>query len=248
MAKSLALSNRNKMSEDLAVLIAETLANGTLAVGAELPSEVELAEHYEVSRPVAREAVQQLAFAGMLQVQHGKRTTVRAEREWNVLTPTVQVALERADRGEDLRRQLYEVRYVLESACAGFAAARATGDELASIARIISETNAQAEHPESIEEFLRHDREFHEAIALASDNLALRQLTREVHGYLSSSWEESLLKVTDVAEAAAQHAAIGAAVAAADSAAARRAMEAHIRWAGDIENVVPAAPTESTPA
>ncbi|WP_159810681.1 GntR family transcriptional regulator, partial [Cellulomonas citrea] len=64
MGTTTGLSTRTKVSEDLAVLLLEPLVRGETAAGEAIGSEVELAESFGVSRPVAREAVQILALAG----------------------------------------------------------------------------------------------------------------------------------------------------------------------------------------
>jgi len=243
MGTSSGLSTRTKVSEDLAVLLLDPLVRGETTAGESIGSEVELAENFGVSRPVAREAVQILALAGVLHVQHGKRTTVRAEREWNVLSPSVQNAFERAGRGAELRRQLYEVRLVLESACAGLAAQRASDQDKAQVARVVDQTEALAERSGSLEAFLELDRTFHGLIASLAGNLPLSQLSRDVQGYLASSWESSLLTEQDMAESARQHVTVGRAIAAGDAQTARTAMDQHIRWAAGIEQAdTPSAP------
>lgn len=232
-----ALSTRTKVSEDLAIALAEPFVRGDIEAGAAIESEVDLAERFGVSRPVAREAVQMLALAGMLQVQHGKRTTVRAEREWNVLSPTVQTAFERVGRGDALRAQLYEVRLVLETACAGYTAQRATEEEREGLKEILHSTEMLSRKPGGLRDFLELDRQFHGMMASFAGNLALSQLTREVQGYLASSWTESHLTESEMVESGNQHMSVGAAVLAGDAAAAREAMEHHIRWAAAIERV-----------
>jgi DNA-binding FadR family transcriptional regulator len=232
-----ALSSRTKVSEDLAIILAEPLAKGELTEGDAIGSEVELAETYGVSRPVAREAVQMLALAGMLLVQHGKRTTVRSEREWNVLSPSVQVAFERAGRGDELRRQLYEVRLVLESACAGLAAHHASAAERNKVREIIESTIRLAESGGSLESFLELDRIFHGLVYSLTGNLPLSQIAREVQGYLASSWESSKMAEPDMSESARQHLVIGQAIIDGDTEAAKKAMDDHIRWAATIERV-----------
>jgi DNA-binding FadR family transcriptional regulator len=160
---------------------------------------------------------------------------VRPEREWNVLSPSVQTAFERAGRGAELRRQLYEVRLVLESACAGLAALRAAADERADVQQIVDRTEALADQHGGLEPFLELDRTFHGTIASLTGNLALSQLSRDVQGYLASSWESSLLTEQDMAESARQHVQVGRAIIAGDQDGARLAMEQHIRWAASIE-------------
>lgn len=237
MAERQMLSSRTRVSDDLALALAETVVRGDVAAGETIPSESDLSELYGVSRPVAREAVQILALASMLLVQHGKRTVVRAEREWNVLSPTVQIAFERVGRGEDLRRQLYEVRLVLEVACVEYAAVRASEADRARIVALAEEalTLGLAGQEGGLRTFLQLDREFHETIAVVCGNLALGQLAREVQGYLASSWESSLLSEKDMVESAAQHVSVAEAIKSGDPEVARAAMARHIRWAATIE-------------
>jgi DNA-binding FadR family transcriptional regulator len=223
------------VSDDLAVALAEPIVRGDTAAGESLPSESDISESFGVSRPVAREAVQILALAGVLLVQHGKRTTVRPEREWNVLSPTVQLAFERVGRGEDLRRQLYEVRLVLEVACAGHAAQRAAIGDRERINQMAVDTQRIAQEGGGMRAFLDIDREFHGTIASVCGNLALGQLAREVQGYLASSWEASLLTESEMIESALQHISVAEAILAGDSDLAQRAMSDHIRWAATIE-------------
>lgn len=229
------LSSRTRVSDELALALAEPLVRGDIGAGETIPSEADISDTYGVSRPVAREAVQILALAGVLLVQHGKRTSVRPEREWNVLSPTVQLAFERVGRGEDLRRQLYEVRLVLEVACSGHASLRVSDSDKQSIADIADATLALAEASGGMRDFLELDREFHSAITSACGNLALGQLTREVQGYLASSWEDSRLSEGEMVESARQHVAVADAITAGDEAAAATAMREHVRWAAAIE-------------
>lgn len=65
------------MAEDLR----ERIASGELASGSVLPGELELAERYHLSRTSVRNAIRQLREWGLVRVERGRGTYVRAPRE-----------------------------------------------------------------------------------------------------------------------------------------------------------------------
>src|ERR1700739_2350998 len=69
--------NRGSVPEDLFDQIVAEVLSGQMRPGESLPSERRLAEVLGVSRPAAREALQRLAAAGLVDGRHGDSTTVR---------------------------------------------------------------------------------------------------------------------------------------------------------------------------
>jgi GntR family transcriptional repressor for pyruvate dehydrogenase complex len=57
------------------------IASGVLSPGARLPTERELAAHFEVSQPTVREAVRGLAAVGLVESRHGSGVYVKANRD-----------------------------------------------------------------------------------------------------------------------------------------------------------------------
>lgn len=55
----------------------KAIADGVLSVGDPVPSEGELSEKYEVSRPTVRRALAELEGAGLLETRHGRGRFVR---------------------------------------------------------------------------------------------------------------------------------------------------------------------------
>ncbi len=86
-----------------------------------------------------------------------------------------------------------------------------------------------------LRDFLRTDRMFHDVIAQAGDNVAIRAMMRDLHRYMSSNWEESRIRKPELPLLARQHRVIFEAVAARDPEAARAAMVEHISLASQIE-------------
>jgi GntR family transcriptional repressor for pyruvate dehydrogenase complex len=73
---------RQTLAEQLADEIKGLILSGELKSGASLPSEAELADHYEVSRAVIRDATRILMALGLVEVIHGRGVFVTsAENE-----------------------------------------------------------------------------------------------------------------------------------------------------------------------
>lgn len=221
-----------RLGEQVASLVLHQVAVGQASPGSFLPPEAELAELYGVSRSAVREALQLLASVGVVSVLHGKGTVVRPESDWDVLSSLVMNALEAVGRGEQLRRDLYEVRRILECAAAEMAARTATDAQRNAIAAKVATLVAEAADRDApLSQFLDTDREFHDLLAQIGGNLALRQIIRQVHVYLSSSWTGVRLGPSERLEVAQQHKKISDSIVAGDAAQARAAMEFHINYA-----------------
>lgn len=221
-----------RLGEQVASRIFRQVAGGAVSPGAFLPTEAELCEVYGVSRSAVRDALQLLASVGVVSVLHGKGTVVREESDWDVLSPLVMSTLEAAGRGEQLRRDLYEVRRILECAAAAMAAATATQAERKAIADKVDTLVAEAANPDTpLSQFLETDRAFHDLLAQIAGNLALRQIIRQVHVYVSSAWTGVRLGTAERLEVAQQHKKISDSIMAGIPAQARAAMEFHINYA-----------------
>ncbi|NNN35021.1 GntR family transcriptional regulator [Streptomyces sp. S3(2020)] len=65
------------MYKQLADRLAEAIAAGEYGPGSMLPSETQLMERYQVSRPTVRSAIAELRSMGLVESQHGKGSFVR---------------------------------------------------------------------------------------------------------------------------------------------------------------------------
>ena len=70
---------RGRVADQIVEDLRNQILSGTLPDGARLPSERELAAHYDVSAPTVREAVRVLTAMGLLNTRNGSRTTVTAD-------------------------------------------------------------------------------------------------------------------------------------------------------------------------
>lgn len=71
----------------LADVLREQIADGTLRPGERMPSERDLQQIYGLGRDTVRDAVRILSAEGLLVVRHGQPTVVRPEREKEQLEP-----------------------------------------------------------------------------------------------------------------------------------------------------------------
>ncbi|MEV8020569.1 GntR family transcriptional regulator [Streptomyces sp. NPDC086554] len=65
--------------QQVAAAIREAILSGEFEPGAPLPSEAQLIQRYQVSRPTVRNAVATLRAEGLIEVRHGKGSFVRSD-------------------------------------------------------------------------------------------------------------------------------------------------------------------------
>lgn len=154
------------LSERIATQLRTRIAEGEFPVGSLLPTEVELAADFDVSRGCVREAVRSLVHAGMLGARAGYGTFVVATSD---LAPALARRLEH-DRVADV----FEVRLLLEREGARLAALRATPEQLAAVREALNERTAAARGDAPA--YAAADRRFHQAVFAASGNALLAEL------------------------------------------------------------------------
>jgi DNA-binding FadR family transcriptional regulator len=222
----------SKLHEQLVNHICGEIVAGSLPAGSLIPSEPELVATYGVSKTVVRETVQALAALGLVRVQHGKRSVVLPESDWNILSPQLQEAYRSARLAQPLVQELYDVRLILEPQAARWTAERRTSEHCRDLQRLIETmSESSLETADGVSEFLECDRDFHLVIATASANRVLRAVVRDVHELLTTSWLLSDLGGDDLAAIYEQHSMIAQAIIDRDSARAESVMRDHLEWA-----------------
>lgn len=226
---------RPRLSDAVVSDLVREIISGRLAPGSTLPSEPELVSAYAISKVVVRESISSLQALGLVAVQQGKRTVVLDQREWDVLSPVVQEAFRAEGRGHELIRQLHEARLIIEPAAAALSAERATPDRVQELGVLVDRLEEIAGGSRNLEAFLKTDRAFHDVIARAGDNVALRAMMRDLHRFMSFNWEDSKIRRSELAMLVGHHRRIAEAIARRDPDGARQAMLDHISWASRIE-------------
>lgn len=140
--------------------IVDMIATGAFPLNSRLPTEMELSERFEASRPVVREALQRLREDGLIVSRQGSGSYVKRRPEADVLqlAPVGSLA--------DIQR-CFEFRAGLEPAGAALAAQRRDDSDLQRIDTVMQELErCLAEGHLGVEE----DSNLHDAIARATHN------------------------------------------------------------------------------
>lgn len=173
---------RDRLYEQIADQILESIIDDQVSPGDRLPSERELAQRLQVSRPVIREAIRALGVRGVVSVRPGSGTYIRQFTSRDVSSP-IDLLL-RLRREQDSFDDLHEVRQALEVAISGLAAERATSANMEAIEAAIQGMENAAE---SADAFIHSDLAFHEALAEATQNqlflLLLAPITDLLHDF-----------------------------------------------------------------
>jgi DNA-binding FadR family transcriptional regulator len=129
----------------------------------------ELAQRFDVSRSVMREAVRVLESMHLVESRRRVGVTVRPKSEWNVYDPQViRWRLAGKDRAPQLR-SLTVLRSAIEPVAAGLAARHATAEQCAELTQCALGMVANS-RGHKLEEYLVHDMAFHRVILDASGN------------------------------------------------------------------------------
>ncbi|MEU9383867.1 FCD domain-containing protein [Streptomyces sp. NPDC048279] len=129
----------------------------------------ELAQQFEVSRSVMREAVRVLESMHLVESRRRVGVTVRPKAEWNVYDPQViRWRLAGADRPHQLR-SLTVLRSAVEPLAAHLAAKSATAEQCAELTECALGMVANS-RGHRLEQYLIHDVAFHRVILTASGN------------------------------------------------------------------------------
>ncbi|WP_342075657.1 GntR family transcriptional regulator [Yoonia sp. SS1-5] len=160
------------LSQQIAKAIRDAIISGALPVDERLPSESELAEQFNVSRPTVREALKRLAAQSLIRTQRGatggafvNRLKFEDAYGQQITTSTLLLSMNDVSFGTAC-----EARYALERACAPLSAARRTPDHLATMR---AEIHRQQQPGLTDEAFCASDVAFHRALVDAAHNPVL---------------------------------------------------------------------------
>ena len=178
---------RETLAEQMAEQLLLFIEEKQLQPGDYLPSEFTLAQTFEVSRPIIREALRSLEARRIIQTTTGKRAMVKpasADPLLDLLATAVRLR-------HYSMLDLLEARRGIEIQCAVLAARRRTSEDSEKINHLVHEMR---EHLQLSDEYTRLDVEFHLAIAAASRNMLLLQLVQSLREPLQASIQEGLLR------------------------------------------------------
>ncbi|WP_158971590.1 FadR/GntR family transcriptional regulator [Paraglaciecola sp. L3A3] len=179
------LKRAAKMTPSLSIQVARELGRrivaGTFEPGSLIEDENALADRYQVSRVVVRDAVKILVGKGLLDVRRGIGTKVRPRNEWILLDDDVLAWHITATPKIEFISQLMDVRLAFEPKAAKWAAERASTEDLKEIddacIRMEQETG-------SLEKFIVADALFHKAVLRAAHNEFLNAMEGVIYSAL----------------------------------------------------------------
>ncbi|WP_252437661.1 FadR/GntR family transcriptional regulator [Pseudonocardia humida] len=189
------------------------------------PSELEICQEFGVSRVVARETIKILASLDIVDVAQGRRVVVRPRDEWDYLSPQLLEWLP-DELVEELLRELHGMRMLLEPELAAMAAGMVTEQTLARMREALDRMATLEDEPDR---YLEVDQEFHMEICRAADNRILDRIMYSARWLGTASRRITNEDPAGRRRATADHTRIYAALAARDAAAARAAMQFHLR-------------------
>lgn len=170
--------------------IGRRIVSNDYAPGDLVEDEAALADRYQVSRSVIRDAVKILVGKGLLEVRRGIGTRVRSRSSWGLLDDDVLAWYQSAPPNADILRQLMDVRQVFEPKAARWAAERGDDESIDLIRQAVERMEAEKG---KVEDFIIADAVFHRSILRATNNEFLVALEGIIFSALLSS-----IRITNV--------------------------------------------------
>jgi DNA-binding FadR family transcriptional regulator len=167
-----------KLYEYVVEEIGLKIMRGDAPPGDTLPNEDALCRQYGVSRGVLREATKVLTQKGLIRTQPKVGTRVQSRENWNLFDADVLLWKLKVGDKLDFLKNVTEVRGIIESEAARYAALRAEGNEIEQI-RFCYEQLTRTLEDETVydyDTYLESDMAFHAAILTACRNELLAQI------------------------------------------------------------------------
>ena len=212
----------SRLFEQIVQQIEESVLNGSLKPGDQLPAERDLAQRLGVSRTAVREAVKTLREKGLVEAYSGRGTFITdgtshaARQSFDLMVKVGQ---------QEGSPHLAELRLILEPGIAALAAARVKDEDLVAMRDAVAVMDRAQKDPEA---YIEADLDFHLALAEAAANPLILSLIDSIVGLL----REQRIKIFNVEggpqRGQVHHKRILAAVEHRDPEAARGAMVAHL--------------------
>lgn len=218
-----------RFSDTITTVLVERVRTGVYPPGAKLPSTRQLAEDFNVSQPIVREALSRLKHDGYIEPRQGSGVYVRSHTAMHSLR------LEMDDPAmRNMLADTFEMRLHLEQSCAELAAMRRSESDLE---KLKVHLEAMAQSLRCYDNGTDADVQFHLAIAQSTQNQAMWQLANYLHGTMSDSVRAARANSGRTPgrpeQAQKEHETIYQAIYDRDPAAARQAIKLHLENAAD---------------
>lgn len=178
--------------------LGQSIVGGKYSPGELLPREADLTEEYGVSRTSVREAMKVLAAKGLVEIRQKIGTRVRQRELWSVFDSDILRWYATQGKGDEIMRDLIELRQILEPSAARLAAGRANMTDLRRI-ELAFDTMSLNAHDNAL--YAASDVEFHMAVYGASHNALLQRFGRLVADFMQLSFSvQQRVRSSDVVD------------------------------------------------
>jgi GntR family transcriptional regulator, transcriptional repressor for pyruvate dehydrogenase complex len=196
---------KTRLYEEIVRQVIDKIKSGELKPGDRLPTERDLAVELNVSRTAIREALRSMELMGLIDSRVGGGTFIKEMTLENLMDPFAGILA----KNQRLIIELIEVRMLLEVEIAKLAARRINEKKIRAMEKtIVSMEKEVAEGGLG----LIGDNAFHQALANAAENLAMKSITRLCGDLMSSTRQAALEALPDKMIGVEQHKAIFEAV------------------------------------
>ncbi len=181
---------KKRFSDQIADLIQKKILEDNLEVGTGLPSEIEMAQEFQVSRSVIREALRILEISGLVKIKKGPTGGIFVSYGYHA--PIKRSLNNLIISGEVTVDHLFDARLLIEPHIAGQAALRANDEDLKKFQALFEDS---ASHLDDTVRLKQNNLEFHLLLARASGNPVLAVMLESVFELLA----ERTLSFVDLA-------------------------------------------------
>lgn len=219
------LIQRRKIYQEVVDHLMVRIRAGEWRPGDHLPSERDLMDAYGVGRPALREALQDLARSGIVEITHGERA--------RIVVPTAELLIRQIASGVQhllrlepgMLEQLQDARVFLEAGLCRHAAQHATPAARLRLQQRLAE-HREALH--QLDQFMLRDMQFHREIAAMSGNPIFPALIEGLFQWAAEFYEPIVRAPGSEQITLAEHARICEAIVAGDGDTAAQAVTEHL--------------------
>lgn len=232
----------SRLFEQIVKQVEDSILNGQLKPGDQLPAERDLAQRFGVSRTAVREAVKTLREKGLVEAYSGRGTFVT-----NGTSQAIRHSLDLMIRInlQEGSAHVAELRQVLEPEIAALAAPRIEEQLLATMREAVAIMDRNLHDPEA---YVEADLDFHLALAEAVGNPLILSLLDSIVGLLREQRSRIFNVEGGPERGQFHHKRILAAIEKRDPEKAREAMRAHLKQVLTDSSASVKKPVRSKPA
>jgi GntR family transcriptional repressor for pyruvate dehydrogenase complex len=166
---------KKRFSDQIADLIQKKILEDNLAVGTGLPSEIEMAQDFQVSRSVIREALRILEISGLVIIKKGPTGGIFVSNGYHA--PIIRSLNNLLTSGEVTVDHLFDARLLIEPHIAEEAAKNASSKALKKFEALFNDSDS---HYEDAVRLKKNNLEFHLLLARTSGNSVLSIMLESV--------------------------------------------------------------------